>query len=75
MSNHYCLYASKRKSKSLGGEEEGEVEREIISSRLPVEHRAQSGLQLRSHDPEIMTCAKIKSQMLNQLSYPGTPKF
>ena len=28
-----------------------------------------------SHDPEIMTWAKIKSQALNQLSHPGTPKL
>lgn len=27
----------------------------------------------RSHDPEYMTCAKIRSQALNRLSHEGTP--
>jgi len=45
--------------------------RERILSRLHVQHRAWRGA--RSHDPEIMTWAKIKSQMLNRLSHPGTP--
>lgn len=44
---------------------------EGISSRLPTEHR--SGYKAQSHDPEIMTQAEIKSQMLNRLSHSGTP--
>ena len=39
-------------------------------SRLPTEHRAQHGTQ--SQDPEIMTWAEIKSQLLNWLSHEGT---
>ena len=36
-------------------------------------HGAQHGA--RSHDPEIMTWAEIKSRMLNWLSPPGAPIF
>ena len=48
---------------------EGEGER--VSSRLPAEHGAQQGAQ--SHHTEIMTWAKIKSQIFNWLSHPGAP--
>ena len=51
----------------------GEADRERISSRLPTECRAQHGA--RSHDPEITTWAKTKSQTLNQLRYPGGPEM
>ena len=44
-----------------------------ISSRLHAQCRAQYRAQ--SHNSEIMTWAKIKSQMLNRLSCPGTPKL
>jgi len=50
------------------------VEREGRSrerGRLPTECRAQS--RAWSHNPEIMTWAEIKSQMLNWLSHPSTP--
>ena len=46
-------------------------ERERILSTLQAQDRAQHGA--RSHEPEIMTQAKIKSLMLNQISPPGTP--
>ena len=52
---------------------EGQREKERISSRLPTECRA--WYSTLSHDPEIMTQAKIKSRMLNWLSHPGTPLF
>ena len=42
---------------------------ERISSRLPIEYGAWCGAQ--SQDPEIMTWAKIKSQLINWLSHPG----
>ena len=42
---------------SGGGEAEGE------NPRLPAEHGAQC--RAHSHDPEIMTRARIASQMLN----------
>ena len=45
------------------GKRERERERERISSKLPAGHRAQHGA--RTHDPEVMTLAEIKSQMLN----------
>ena len=50
-----------------GTEEEGET----VLSRLRIEHETGCGAQ--SHDPEIMTWAETKSQMLNQLCHPGTP--
>ena len=40
-------------------------------SGLPAELRAPRGGQ--SHDPEIMTWAEIKSQILNGPSHPGAP--
>lgn len=43
--------------------------RERISNRL----YAWFAVCAQSHDPEIMIWAEIKSQMLNQLSHPGTP--
>ena len=48
-----------------------EGERESLE-KLPTEHRVQRGAQ--SQDPEIMTWAEIKCQLLNQLSHPGNPK-
>jgi len=53
----------------IWGEEERERER--ILSRFHAQHGAQ--LRILSHDPEIMTWGKIKSQMGNWLSYPGAP--
>jgi len=53
-------------------------EKERQRSRLPIEHGAWHqgwGCGAQSHNPEIMTWAKIKNQTLNQLSYPGTPKI
>ena len=45
--------------------------RERIPSILCTEHGAQCGAS--SRNPEIMTWADIKSQMLNFLSHPGAP--
>ena len=39
-----------------------------MSNRFPAKYGAWS------HHPEIMTWAKMKSQMLNQLSHPGAPQ-
>ena len=53
---------------------EREGERERIPSRL---HDISAEPDVR-HDPtncEIITLVKIKSQMLNTLSYPGDPSF
>ena len=52
-------------------EHERERERERILNRLHVQCGAWCGA--RSHSYEIMTRAKIKSRMLNQLSHPGAP--
>ena len=53
-------------------QEEGQREKERISSRLPTEkdalHRAQS------QDPKTMNWAKIKNQLLNWLTHPGATK-
>ena len=49
------------------GGAEGKGKRERILSRFHTQHRPQGGP--RSHNPEIMTYAKIKSQTLNQLSH------
>ena len=51
---------------------EAEGERERISSRLCAEHRVQCGA--RSHDPEIMTRAKVMSPVLSRLCHPGVPR-
>ena len=37
--------------------------------------KAEPDVGAQSHDPEIMTCAEIKSWMLNQLSHPGTQEI
>ena len=47
---------------------EGEGERENLK---PTPQWAAGSMQ--AQDPEIVTWAKIKSRMLNQLSYPGAP--
>ena len=64
------LFIYLRKHASMNGGKGRGRRRERIF-RLPAEcgawHRA------RSHDPEIMTWAEIKSWMLNQFSHPGTP--
>ena len=56
---------------SLGRDWERGQER--MSSSLPTECEVRDGA--RSHDPEIMTWAEIKSWTLNQLSLPGAPHF
>ena len=50
----------------------GGAEGQRILSKLHTQHIAWQGAQ--SHDPEIMTWAKIKSQSFNRLSQPGTPQ-
>ena len=50
---------------------EGQQEREKVPSRLHTQCGTQHGAH--SHDPEITTWAKIKSQMLNRLCHPGIP--
>ena len=47
--------------------------RERISSRFPAEHEAQD--KAWSHNPEIMTWARIKSQRPTPLSHPCTPIY
>ena len=56
-----------RESERAWGGAEGVRESQADCS----ECRDQSGSQ--SHNPEIMTCAETKSQMLNLLSHPRTP--
>ena len=48
-------------------------ERERLLSKLYTQCRAQCGAW--SHDPRIMTWAKIKSQMLHRLIHPGVTKL
>ena len=48
-------------------------QRKRVLGRLHPQHGSQC--RARSHNPERMTSAKIKSQMLNQLSYPDAPIF
>ena len=48
--------------------------RERIPSRLCAV-RTEPDTELEITNQEIMTRAKIKSQMLNRLSYPGAPIF
>ena len=57
-----------------GAEAERERWRERIPSRLrAVSAEPNAGLELTNH--EIMTCAEIKSQMINQMIHPGAPDF
>ena len=49
---------------------QGQKERERISSKLPTDVRAQH--EDGSHNPEIMTWAKINSWTPNWLNHPGT---
>ena len=62
------FYFRERASTSEGN---GQRERERILNRLHTQHRAQH--RARSHNSQIMTWAKIKSQTLNWLSKPGAP--
>ena len=48
-----------------------EEQKERISSRPRADHGARH--RAWSQDPEIMTWAETKSQMLNQSHYPGSP--
>ena len=52
------------------GEGQRERERENLK-QLHTQRRAQH--KPGSHDPEFMTQAEIESQMLKQLSHPGSP--
>ena len=64
------LFILEREREQAVGRSRGKG-RENISSRLYTEHGAQCGFQ--SHNPEIMTWAKTKSQLLNQISHPDAP--
>ena len=55
-------------------ERDRERERERIPSRL-CSVRAEPNVGLEHTNREIMTSAKIKSQMLDQLSHPGAPRI
>ena len=63
-----CIYFEREKESTGRGGTEREGERESQQLGIP-----------RTWDPmnptnrEIMTCAEIKSQTLNQLSHPGAP--
>ena len=68
----FFFFLRERESESEhkeGRETEGGKQR--IPSRLHAQHRVQCGA--RSHDPGIMTRAKIKSRMLKWLNHPGIP--
>ena len=66
-----CVCVFEREKERAWAEEGAEEEGESIPSRLQTKLRAQCRAQ--SHDPEIMTWAKIKSWMFNWLSHPGAP--
>ena len=66
------VFILERKQASWGWGVEGRDRgRERIPNRLHAQCRAGRGAP--SHNLEIMTWAKIKSQMLNWLSHPGAP--
>ena len=58
------MYLFIRESKS------GEGQRETLQADSPLSMEPE--LRAQSLNPEIMICAEIKSQTLNQLSHPGT---
>ena len=67
----FIHFERERESDSMSGEGKRERERERIPSTLhTVSTEPVVGLELMN--PEIMTPAEIKSQMLKQLSQPGT---
>ena len=66
------LFILERERAEGGAEGEGQEEGE---KQKQTPHWAWSPMQARSHDPEIMTWAEIKSQMLNGLSHPGAMVF
>ena len=65
------LFETETEIESEGNSRGPEGERTL--SRLHSEHGVQCGGQ--SHDPQITTQAETKSQILNQLSHPGTPGY
>ena len=68
-----CLFFEReRESKPGRGRYKGR-ERSQAGSMLSGEGLTQAGLEPMNR--EILTLAKSKSQMLNQLSHPGTPKI
>ena len=66
------LFWEKKKEIAWVGEKGQGRERERIPGRLHAQPGAWCGAE--SHDPGIMTWAKIKSPKLNRLSHPGTPQ-
>ena len=48
---------------------------EVISEGRVSQELREQVLGPRSHDPEIMTWAEIKSRMLNWVSHPGAPRI
>ena len=53
--------------------EEGKKEGERENPKQASHHRAEPDARLQLMNHEIMTWTETKSQMLNQLSHPGTP--
>ena len=62
-----------RERECVSGGVEGKRERERIFKQAP--HAVKGPKRGSTPNPEIMTWAKIKSWMFNQLSHPGTPKL
>ena len=68
-----CLFIFETERDCEGGRRGRERGRQRIPSRLcAVSAEPNVGLEFTSH--EIMTWAKTKSETLNQLSHPGTPR-
>ena len=61
----YLREREKAGARAGGAEGEGERIPSRLSTEWGVQHRA------TSQDPELMTRAEIKSQMLNRLSHPA----
>ena len=66
-----CVRERERESTHKLGEEQ---RKNLKQAPLPVQS-LMWGLILKpsDHDPKFMTGVEIKSQMVNQLSHPGTP--
>ena len=64
---YVCMFRDREQGRGIGRR------RKRISNRLRDQHGAQRGAQ--SHDHDITSWAKTKSQWLNWLSHPGTPVY
>ena len=67
----YVRQRGRESEERRDGGAEGKEERE---SQADSSLRAEPHARAQSHNPEVIICAEIKSQIFSQPSHPGTPK-